>query len=295
MGVCEARLRSETGRLLVLYDGWMEKMSARFVEELSSIESEHNFELGPEFESVLVEFLKRVLPSRFGVCRGYVVTRDGAKAGDDIIIYDQARFPTLRVLQKDSARKEYVPAEAVIAYIEAKHTLQVHGSDGQSLAKGCAQVRAVKSLPREVRPLSEVVPFVDLKGAMEFGTPPGFPGTRNPWYGAIIARRFNPADTTPMGLLEVVRDLPLPLPDLTVAGDLVIVPARVVQGARTSVGLRPIFDPACTTLIAARVRNSFGLGIAHLLWAAEMIELGGVPWNEILGETIRDGDDSFVC
>lgn len=279
----------------MLYDGWMEKMSARFVQELSSIESEHNFELGGEFESVLVEFLKRVLPSRFGVCRGYVVARDGAKAGDDIIIYDQARFPTLRVLQRDSARKEYVPAEAVIAYIEAKHTLHVHGSGGQALAKGCEQVRAVKSLPREARPLSEVVPFVDLKGAMEFDTPPGFPKIRNPWYGAIIARKFNPADTTPMGLLEAVRDLPLPLPDLIVAGDLVIVPARVVKAERASVGVRPIFDPAHTTLIAARVRNSFGFGIAHLLWAAEMIELGGVPWIEILGETIRDGDDSFVC
>ncbi|HEX2871439.1 MAG TPA: DUF6602 domain-containing protein [Polyangiaceae bacterium] len=259
------------------------------------MESEHNFELGTEFESVLVEFLKRVLPSRFGVCRGYVVTRDGAKAGDDIIVYDQARFPTLRVLQKDSGRKEYVPAEAVIAYIEAKHTLQVQGTDGQALAKGCAQVRAVKNLPREARPLSEVVPFVDLEDALEFDTPAGFPRIRNPWYGAIIARRFNPSDTTPMGLLKVVRDLPLPLPDLIVAGDVVIVPARVVKAARASVGLRPIFDPAHNTLIAARARNSFGFGIAHLLWAAEMIELGGVPWTEILGEAIREGDDSFVC
>ena len=111
----------------------------------------------------------------------------------------------------------------------------------------------------------------------------------------LNTRRFVTMVVDHMGLLEAVRDLPLPLPDLIVAGDLVIVPARVVKAERASVGVRPIFDPAHTTLIAARVRNSFGFGIAHLLWAAEMIELGGVPWIEILGETIRDGDDGFVC
>jgi hypothetical protein len=277
----------------MLYDGWMEKMSARFVDELNTIEATHNFEYGEEFEFVLVEFLARVLPARFGVCRGYVVTGDGQTAGDDIIVYDQGRFPTLRVLQRDARRKERVPAEAVVAYVEAKHTLQVTGSGGQSLTKGCAQVRAVKSLYREPRPLKEIVPAV-LMEQMELSTPPGYPQIRNPWYGALIARRVAPEDVQVHDLLGPLKELPHPLPDLIVAGDLVVVPAYLIRGERMRGGLRPIFDPSINTLIGCRVRNSFGFGIAHLLWAAEVIELGGLPWTQILGETIQDASDGFV-
>jgi hypothetical protein len=79
---------------------------------LKRIETEHNFEYGAEFEIALCEVLRQVLPSRVGVCRGYVVSEDGTKAGDDIILFDAARFPTLRLLGESLALKEQVPVEA---------------------------------------------------------------------------------------------------------------------------------------------------------------------------------------
>jgi hypothetical protein len=36
-----------------------------------------------------------VAATRFGICRGYVVTADGEETGDDIIIFNQERFGTL--------------------------------------------------------------------------------------------------------------------------------------------------------------------------------------------------------
>ena len=54
--------------------------------------------------------LRIFLPSKYGVCRGFVVNRHGDKAGDDIIIYDQEKFPTLRLLPKDDfSLKEEIP------------------------------------------------------------------------------------------------------------------------------------------------------------------------------------------
>jgi len=83
----------------------------------------HNFDYGDEFEIALCEVLRTILPGRAAVCRGYVIAQDGRMAGDDIIVFDATRFPVLRALGDDLSRKEKVPAEAVLAYIEAKHTL----------------------------------------------------------------------------------------------------------------------------------------------------------------------------
>jgi hypothetical protein len=79
-----------------LYDGYVEKLNKRFEEALSEIEANHNFELGDEFEVALCKVLRRALPQKYGICRGYLVDADGTSAGDDIIIYDRARHPRLR-------------------------------------------------------------------------------------------------------------------------------------------------------------------------------------------------------
>ena len=90
----------------------------------------YSFDYGPEFEIAVCEVLRIALPDRFGVARGYVVSADGSFAGDDIIIYEKARFPTLGLRGKDSyLKKEYIPAEAVYCYIEAKHTLHIESPD----------------------------------------------------------------------------------------------------------------------------------------------------------------------
>ena len=65
------------------------------------------------------KFLRRFLPLKYGICRGFVVDRHG---NTDIITYDQELYPTLRFLDSDNqfAQKEQIPVEVVYAYIEAK-------------------------------------------------------------------------------------------------------------------------------------------------------------------------------
>src|SRR5581483_5839792 len=100
-----------------LYKGYVANVARRFDEALSQIAANHNLELGGEFEIALCRTLRNALPHRYGVCRGFVVNAEGDAAGDDIIIYDRARFPTLRALgDEDFSRLENIPIEAVYAY-----------------------------------------------------------------------------------------------------------------------------------------------------------------------------------
>jgi hypothetical protein len=94
-------------------------------------------------------------------------------AGDDIIVFDTTRSPVLRALGNYLSRKEKVPAEAVLAYIEAKHTLSIHGEGGQSLQKATEQTAAVKALPRVPLEHRHMVPALSPFQASEIlGTPP---------------------------------------------------------------------------------------------------------------------------
>jgi hypothetical protein len=129
----------------MLYDGWLLDIAARFQTRFNQIKAEFNFDFGPEFEIALATVLREFLPQRAGVCRGFVVSADGRKAGDDIIIYDKSRFPTLRSLGDDLAKKEQIPFEGVLAYVEAKHRLDLEGRGDGSLEKALAQIAAVKS------------------------------------------------------------------------------------------------------------------------------------------------------
>ena len=114
----------------------------------------NNLEYGVAFEIVLCDTLSNTLPDRFGVCRGYVVTEHNESTGDDIVIFDRGSFPTLAMRRRDDwAGKEFVPAEAVYSYIEAKHTLHLTGDDGQSLSHACGQVQRVKQTASKRAPL----------------------------------------------------------------------------------------------------------------------------------------------
>jgi hypothetical protein len=123
-----------------LYAGYIERLAKRFDEALSEIEAVHNFEYGAEFEVAICKVLRRVLPHKYAVCRGYVVDESGHTSGDDIVIFDRIRFPTLRSRdEEDFSLKEHVPIDAAYAYIEAKHTLDIDGNGESSLARATEQ------------------------------------------------------------------------------------------------------------------------------------------------------------
>ena len=108
------------------YRNYISRLSTRAKYLFDEIDIVHNFENGTEFETTLAGILENLLPDKYGVCRGYVTPEDGDPAGDDIIIYDRSSFPLIRSRKSGSfLDKEYIPAEAAYAYIEAKNTLEI--------------------------------------------------------------------------------------------------------------------------------------------------------------------------
>jgi hypothetical protein len=273
----------------MLYDGWVLTIAKRFQEEFGRMRATYNFDHGPEYELAVCHVLREILPKRFGVCRGFVVGRDGTRSGDDIIIYDAHRCPTLRGLGDDLASKEDVPADAVYAYIEAKHTLYVTADEknGQSLAKATRQVQRVKSIAREHVENAQIMPGLRVDFPTYVAAPPGFPRHRNPYYGAIWARNVDKDDLAALAdrLVELSEERDM-LPDIILAGPLLAQPMHR-DPKRSGYALKP-FLCASTELMFARHENALGLAGAHLLWALNQIRLADVDWGAMLHESLRD-------
>ncbi len=173
-----------------MYKDYLENMQKRFLAEFEGIEVGHNFDYGTEFEISLCHVLKTVLPSRFGISRGYAVNAEGKFFGDDILIHDPMTHPRLSVRNVQTfARKEKIPIEGVYSYIEAKHTVRLDGDGDQSLKKARKQVSDVKELvaSREKRELNEAVDGVTFSG--NFVVPNDNWDIWNPPHGTVFARK----------------------------------------------------------------------------------------------------------
>ena len=95
------------------YWDYLKNFAKRFQDRFDQIAARHNMKLGDEFETAVCKIIRDVVPNRFGVCRGYVVNDAAEAAGDDIIIFDRDRFPTLRLLpQNDFSKLEDIPVES---------------------------------------------------------------------------------------------------------------------------------------------------------------------------------------
>lgn len=64
------------------YKGFIPTLAKEFVASMGSIRAEHGFNLGPESETILCKLLRQVLPSQYGICRGYLPNSKGEVAGD---------------------------------------------------------------------------------------------------------------------------------------------------------------------------------------------------------------------
>jgi len=272
------------------YNNYINQVSTRFQGQLDQIASYYNFDLGDEYEIALCKALRATLPERFGICRGFVVTAEGEKAGDDIIIYARDRFPTIRPIEDaDYSLKQQIPVEAVYAYIEAKHTLTIEAEGGQSLHKASSQVKAVRELPREVVSIDNAFhPYVALKGKVTLRK--NFPKLLNPLYGAIIARqiRLKPGSKllkTGARIMDAFTGKSADT-DLLIAGrDVVFLPFIDESGLDTYHSpfgienishLRPWHKPGL----------AFGIGICSLFYALDTIILGKVSWPSIIADSL---------
>jgi len=66
-----------------MHDNYVHELHLKFSRKLDEISAEYNFDLGDEFEVAICSILRAFLPEKYGVCRGFVVDRNGEKAGFD--------------------------------------------------------------------------------------------------------------------------------------------------------------------------------------------------------------------
>ncbi|MFK7803237.1 MAG: DUF6602 domain-containing protein [Anaerolineae bacterium] len=296
----------------MFYDDYIKRISERFLKEMESIRAEYNFDNGPEFEIALCKVLRLILPEVYGICRGFVVTQNGEKAGDDIIIYDQFRFPTLAFRDPNEfARKEYIPIEAVYGYIEAKNTVNMDGGaeDGQSLVKAIEQVQRVKKLcnQRKNVEVGEIGHLKLMATGGSFTGDPNFPNYLNPAWGAVFARqvRLKKGGELVSECSEIYPSLNQPRhsdpnldqenkPDLMMLGKNVCV-VPVLPNKDKGVNNLSFFSMGTKTKYQPRdVPNlSSGFSISMLLGAFDWISLGPMPWLRIASEHL-DGEFSNI-
>jgi hypothetical protein len=118
---------------------------------------------------------------------------------------------------------------------------------------------------------------------------PGWPDKRNPVYTVILARQVRMRANTPImkdpaQIYAVLIDRSFHVrnkPDLMVAGrsNILMPYVHLHDGTKTiSSPFQAGTEMACFTVDGI----AFGLGLCHMLWALDYIELGSMPWSSIL-------------
>lgn len=270
-----------------MYPNFLKILSKKIESKFSEIETIHNFDNGPEFEITLCKILRELLPGKFGVCRGFIVDRNGDQAGDDIIIYDRLRFPTMRMLnEEDFSRKEQVPFEAVYCYIEVKNNLELDNESDSTLNKALIQIEKIKTLERPDRLLTQITEIFSMGDLFKISPPAGWSKTLNPLHTAIISRRtslkrsyLTLEETYP--LLEGRSISVKGAPDLIVAGEgVVVLPTNQIEGLKHIVPF--LLPQECTLNVLKTEHHALAIGLCQILWALNRIELGVMPWEEII-------------
>lgn len=281
-----------------LYGNYVKALNDKFARRLEDIEAEYNFDYGDEFEIAVCEVLRSFLPQKFGICRGFVVDSNGNTAGDDIIIYDQERFPTLKIVDRnDYARKEKIPIEAVYAYIEAKHNIEISDDpDKCVLRKAISQCSTVKALcsQRTKMQLYQNDPYL-LETQRKIPPIDWLPTYRNPVLGIIISRHVGYQAkklTNEKEIHSLLHDIPIEMnpncPDLIVAGQHNLLCSAYNTGTEIKSTLFMLTEKKYGFDVLTRLNLAFGIGLAHLFAAMDWVRLGRMPWSDILNDAKKD-------
>lgn len=275
------------------YDNYIFELAKKFSARLEDIKADYNFELGDEFEIAICEILRSFLPTEYGICRGFVVDSKGEKAGDDIIIYDQLHFPTLRSNKKDDySRKENIPIEAVYAYIEAKHTLIK-----ESFEKSVLQIAKVKKLCQtrmktDLYQIDNCVgKYIDRGNVLEHQ-----PKYRNSILTIILSRycanfsnKKAESDDEIKDFLKSFHTVFPPdnlSPELVITGKDNALAIGYINKTGTSVGT--LFYPDNGNQIGyeniIKKDLAYGIFLCHLMASLNWIRLGNMPWIEMLNQ-----------
>ncbi|MFO3391929.1 DUF6602 domain-containing protein [Legionella pneumophila serogroup 8] len=260
-----------------MYKKFLNNMSEEALRIYQTIIAEYNFDLGDEFEFALCRFLRIVLPKKYSICRGFIVDKNDSICGDDIIIYDDNLFPRLRLTEYDFTVKQYVPYDAVYAYIEVKHKI-----DPKSLSKAFKQSGDVKKLYRDKRLLSET-DFGNIGQGISVSSQPGWPEFRNPIYTGIIARHIDVA--TPADLANLITESGT---KCELAPDLIIADSKFVCLPTIADKLEsPFFISEKSKLSVVKSNASIGIGICSLLLALNYIHLKPINYKQLMAEEVN--------
>lgn len=260
------------------YGGYIERLSRKVEARLTDIEAIFNFDLGAEFELVMCALLEDILPAKFGVCRGFIISEDGRSAGDDLIIYDKMSCPMLRAsISRQYSVKEQIPVEAVYAYIECKYSIV----ENKVAEKAILQTQNVKELILSRRSLAN--PEYEKDGSTYNGKvldwPRSYPPIKNQPFCAVFARTYDPN--------VAISDRHVALnPDLLVLGSNHIATQSVLLGPDGIKGALFYDSKYWAGLrVESAAGNAFGLGLVTLLQALSWIELEPIDWYSTLNST----------
>lgn len=276
------------------YNDYILHLSKKFIRTLDDISGIYGFDYGNEFEVALCYILRDFLPNKYGICRGFVVSSDGEIAGDDIIIFDQERFPTLQLKGHGQyARKEQIPIEAVYAYIEAKHSIDLEQEGNNSIFKAVKQVENVKILcgKREKINISQLDPYLpDFINVNEISI---YPSYRNPVLGIIVSRYVEIKGKKEYNvdrIYEILQKVNLEendySPDLLICGDSHYITTGYSNEKISTETLFRIDRKNNFYVIHKKEKMSYGLLLAHLFAAIDYIRLGKMPWLSMINEIL---------
>ncbi|ELK5320570.1 DUF6602 domain-containing protein [Vibrio parahaemolyticus] len=141
----------------------MKKVNKRFNEKLFQGREngrliEHNLEYGLGAENILRSLLTEVLPEKYGIGKGKIVTEEGELSSHlDVIIYDKINYPKWFV---DENKNLILPFESVYAVIEVKAK-----TSSSVLQKAFDGLQTVSHLDirQEIRSIND---YVDLRPPM---------------------------------------------------------------------------------------------------------------------------------
>lgn len=274
-----------------MYDNYIKKLNDKFQNRLRDISADYNFDFGDEFEIAICHILKAFLPEKYGVCRGFVVDKVGNKEGDDIIIYDKIKHPTINLYNEDYSRKENIPIEAVYVYIEAKHTITL-----AQFNKALIQIKKIKQIcsTREKIGLYKDDPYIgkyeDRGNVIE-----SLPKYRNPIITIILGRysvdKEDSKTDNPNLIQEMASIKMLNVENSHLNPEMIILGNNNIMciGYKSNENSIPtLFYPDNGNEVGYQnlilQDSAYSIFMTQLIAAIDWIKLGNIPWIEILNE-----------
>jgi hypothetical protein len=275
------------------YKSIIENISKRFQAKLAEIEVVYNFDHGDEFEIALCEVLQEFLPSRFGICRGFIINGNARSEGDDLIIYDKNNYSPVRALdQGDYSRKQKIPVEAVYCYIEAKNTIYLEGNDRNTLKKTLEQQNKVRDI-LESREKTELTGF-RLSVAVA-SVDDGWPKYKNPPFTIIWAKNVkkdNQKNSKNLDHKQIYNILVNSSLETNAQTDLMVLGSETLGlpvkfNGNKSIYTSPFFlNDKSVNITGLEYGSSFGVAIAVLNQAFEWMQLKPIQWSKVIDDVL---------